>query len=138
LVLGAFVVGTTAPALAQGTQTQTAPTPATSTAPAAKPAAPAASTTPAAKPEPKKAATLKPVAGTVKTVSADSLVVVASGKDKKEWTFVLDKDTKVTKADKPADAKALAEKDAVTVRYKEADGKMIATSVNVKTPKKSS
>jgi hypothetical protein len=112
-----FVVGPTALVFAQGTQT--APT----QAPATSPAAPAA----------KKVAT-KSATGTVKSTTADSLMLVTEGKDKKtkEWTFVLDKDTKITKAGKPAEAKDLAEKDVATVTYTEAEGKMHAKSVVVK------
>ena len=112
-----FVLGPTALVFAQGTQTAPAQAPATS------PAAPAA----------KKVAT-KSATGTVKSTTADSLMLVTEGKDKKtkEWTFVLDKDTKITKAGKPAEAKDLAEKDMATVTYTEAEGKMHAKSVVVK------
>jgi hypothetical protein len=119
------VVGLTAPVFAQGTQT--APTQAPATSPAA-PAAPGAKA-----PTAKKVAT-KSATGTVKSATADSLMLVTEGKDKKtkEWTFVLDKDTKITKAGKPAEAKDLAEKDVATVTYSEAEGKMHAKSVVVK------
>jgi hypothetical protein len=118
-------VGLTAPVFAQGTQT--APTQAPVTSPAA-PAAPGAKA-----PTAKKVAT-KSATGTVKSTTADSLMLVTEGKDKKtkEWTFVLDKDTKIRKAGKPAEAKDLAEKDVATVTYTEAEGKMHAKSVVVK------
>jgi hypothetical protein len=128
----AFLAGLAAPVLAQSTQT-----------PSTTPAAPAAggATTPAPKAapaKPVKKVVAKHVTGTVKSAAADSLVLVTLNKDKteKEWTFVLDKDTKIMKAGKPAEAKDLAEKDAATVSYKEADGKMHATSVTIKTAKK--
>ena len=70
----------------------------------------------------------------MKSATADSLMLVTVGKDKKEkdWTFVLDKDTKIMKDGKAAEAKDLAEKDAATVTYTEAAGKMTAKSVTVK------
>jgi hypothetical protein len=121
------VTGLLGPAFAQGT-----PAPST-------PAAPGAGS--AAAPAPKAAAKkvqVKSVTGTVKAAAPDSLVLVTVNKDKteKEWTFVLDKDTKIRKGGKPAEAKDLAEKDAATVSYREADGKLHATSVTVKAPKK--
>jgi len=109
----------TLPALAQQTGTQAAPE--------AKPAA-----KPEAKPA-KAAVKVKSASGTVKSVSADSLTLV--GKDNKEWTFALTKDTKIHKGGKAIEAKDLAEQDAVSVRYTEAEGKMTATSVTVRTAK---
>ena len=107
-----FVVGPTALVFAQGTQAAPAQAPATS------PAAPAA----------KKVAT-KSATGTVKSTTADSLMLVTKGKDKKtkEWTFVLDNDTKITKAGKPAEAKDLAEKDMATVTYPKPRGRSSET-----------
>lgn len=122
-LVSAFVVaGLVGPMFAQGTQapgTQAAPAPGGATAP-----------TPKAQ---------KSVTGTVKTAAPDSLVLVTVNKDKseKEWAFVLDKATKVRKGGKPADVKDLAEKDTATVSYREeADGKLHATSVTVRAPKK--
>ena len=119
------VVGLTAPVFAQGTQS--APT----QAPATSPAAPAA---PAAKGPAARKVAIKSATGTVRSATSDSLMLVTEGKDKKtkEWTFVLDKDTKITKAGKPAEAKDLAEKDVATVTYTEAERKMHAKSVVVK------
>jgi hypothetical protein len=114
----AFLLGFAAPVLAQQSTAPAAPAP----APAQK--APA-------KAEVKPAAKAKSAIGTVKSASADSLVLVA-GKDKKEWTFGIDKDTKITKAGKAATAADLAADDAATVTYTEADGKMHAKSVSVK------
>jgi hypothetical protein len=116
-VMIALVVGLAAPVLAQQ----------------AAPAAPAAPATPApAKTEPAKAAAkAKSATGTVKTATADNLVLVA-GKDKKEMSFAVDKDTKITKAGKAATAADLAANDTATVSYTEADGKMTAKAVTVK------
>jgi hypothetical protein len=120
----ALVAGMALPVLAQGTQT--APAPAAPAAPAAK--APAKTDAP-------KAAVVKPksATGTVKTASAESLVVL--DKDKKEWTFAVAKDTKIMKGGKAVEPKDLAENDPVTIQFTEADGKMTAKTVTVKTTK---
>jgi hypothetical protein len=112
MVAAAFVAGLVAPVLAQGT------------------AAPAKT---------QAKAKARSAIGTVKSVTADSLVVVTQNRDKteKEWTFVLDKDTKVTKAGKAITATDLAAKDAVTVTFVEVDGKVTARTVAVKAVKKS-
>lgn len=117
LVMVTFLLALAAPALAQSSA----------------PASPAPAKTEPAKTDAKKMAT-KSATGAVKTVSADSLVVVA-GKDKKEWTFAVDKDTKITKAGKAAKPEELAANDSATVTYVEADGKMWAKSVSVKAAK---
>ena len=67
----------------------------------------------------------------MKSASADSLVLMA-GKDKKEWTFALDKDTKITKGGKAAKVEEVAADDSATVSYVEMDGKMHAKTVSVK------
>jgi hypothetical protein len=125
IVMLAFAVALAAPALAQ--QSSTTTTAPSSSAPAtsapAKPAEPAKKDATAAKP--------KTATGTVKTASADNVVVVV-GKDKKEMTFALDKDTKVTKAGKAATAADIAADDSATVSYTEKEGKMTAKSVSVK------
>jgi hypothetical protein len=117
LVMVTFLLSLAAPALAQQTPAMGAPVP------GAK--APAAGKT-----ELKKMAT-KTATGAVKAASADSLVLVA-GKDKKEWTFALDKDTKITKAGKAAKVEEVAADDSATVTYVEQDGKMHAKTVVVK------
>jgi hypothetical protein len=122
LVMVTFLLSLAVPALAQQTP------PASSTAPAAK--APAPAKTEPAKAEAKKMAPTS-ATGTVKSASADSLVLVA-GKDKKEWTFALDKDTKITKGGKAAKVEDVAADDSATVRYVEQDGKMHAKTVSVK------
>ncbi len=116
IVMVAFFFALAAPVLAQQS---------------AAPAAPAPAQKAPAKAELKKVEKPKSASGTVKTAAADSLVLVA-GKDKKEWTFGIDKDTKITKAGKAATAADLAADDAATVTYTEADGKMHAKSVSVK------
>jgi hypothetical protein len=121
IAMFAFVAMLAGPAIAQQA-------PATS-APAAKPAEPAKKEP--AKSDAKTMAKPKSAAGTVKSASADSLVLLA-GKDKKEMTFALDKDTKVTKGGKAATAADIAADDAATVSYTEHDGKMTAKGVAVK------
>lgn len=77
-------------------------------------------------------------AGTVKSVSPDSMVVAGKSKGKDtEWTFALNDKTKVKKAGKDAMAKDIAEGDKVTVRYMDDAGKMTAMSVSASTPKQS-
>ncbi|RPH76704.1 MAG: hypothetical protein EHM88_19170 [Candidatus Rokuibacteriota bacterium] len=118
-----LIAGMTGSGLAQG---QPAPTPAApkevKTAPEAKrPAAHNAS-------------------GTVKTASADNLVVSGKAKGGKdaEWTFVVDPKTTVRKAGKDISAGDLAAGDPVHVRYHEAGGKNVADSVMVRAAKKPS
>lgn len=124
IVTGVVVVGLVAPVFAQ--TTSPAPAPAAPATPAPAPKAPAKSDA--------KVAKTKSATGTVKSASADSLVLVA-GKDKKEWTFALDKDTKITKGGKAVDPKDLTDKDSATVTYTEAEGKMTAKTVTVKAAK---
>jgi hypothetical protein len=112
IVMVALVFGLAAPVLAQQAPASSAP------------ASPAPAKTDA-KAKPKSAT------GTVKTASADNLVLVA-GKDKKEMTFAVDKDTKITKAGKAAKPADIAAEDSATVTYTEAEGKMVAKTVAVK------
>jgi hypothetical protein len=123
LVMGTFLLSLAVPALAQQT-------PAPSSAPAAPSSAPAAKTPAPAKADTKKVAT-KTATGTVKSAAPDNLVVMA-GKDKKEWTFALDKDTKITKGGKAAKVEDVTADDSATVTYVEQDGKMHAKTVSVK------
>jgi hypothetical protein len=136
IVTATFVAGLVGSAFAQ--TTPPAGTQAPATTPAPKPAAPATGGASTAAPAAKKAAMKPPVTGTVKTAAPDSLVLVTMDKDKKEkeWAFVLDKDTTIKQGDKKVEAKDLKEKDTATVAYKEADGKMIATTVTLKPAKK--
>lgn len=68
--------------------------------------------------------------GMVKAATADSLTVV--GKDKKEWTFVVDTKTSIKKAGKAVVATDLKEGDPVHVQFSDADGKLVAKAVTVK------
>ena len=72
--------------------------------------------------------------GHVKSAAADRLVVRV-GKAQKEETFVVDPTTKITKAGKAIPATDLAVNDSVRVRYTEADGKLVAHTVTVRTGK---
>ncbi len=75
--------------------------------------------------------------GTVKSATPDGVVVSGKAKGKDiEWTFGVDTKTKIKKAGKDITAKDLAAGDSVHVRYKENDGKAVATSIIVRAPKK--
>jgi hypothetical protein len=77
----------------------------------------------------------KTASGTVKSASADSLVVAGKEKGKDtEWTFGVDAKTSIKKGGKAITAADLKAGDAVTVRYAEHEGKALAQSVNVKDP----
>lgn len=79
----------------------------------------------------------KTATGTVKSASADNIVVTGKEKGKDaEWTFAIDDKTKVKKANKDATAKDLTAGDNVVVRYMDHAGKMTASSVTVRAPKK--
>ena len=84
------------------------------------------------------AAKLKRASGTVKSVSADSLVIEVTEKDKskKDLTFALDKSSKLSKGGKSVIAKDVAAGDSATVSYEEKEGKMTAKSVTVTAPAK--
>ena len=91
-----------------------------------------------AKPMEKKAEK-KPMAktanGTVKTASADSVVVAGKDKGKDaEWTFAVDPKTTIKKGGKAITAADIKTGDSVQVKYTEADGKAMAQSVAVKAP----
>jgi hypothetical protein len=105
------------------------------------PAPPKTETAPKAEPKTddkvKKPAAALNASGTVKTASADSLVVAgkAKGKDA-EWTFAVDPKTKIRKNNKDVTATELAAGDSVQVRYHAEGGKNVADSVMVRTAKK--
>ncbi len=91
-----------------------------------------------AKPMEKKAEK-KPMAktanGTVKSASADSVVVAGKDKGKDaEWTFAVDPKTTIKKGGKAITAADIKTGDSVQVKYTEADGKAMAQSVTVKAP----
>src|SRR5215510_5329967 len=115
LIAVAFGAGMTGSALAQGQTTPTAPKA------AEKPAA-----------EMKKPAA-RDANGTVKSSSADALVVTgkAKGKDA-EWTFAVGRKTQIRKGGKDITAADLVAGDPVHVRYHEDAGKAVADSVMVK------
>jgi hypothetical protein len=76
------------------------------------------------------------VSGTVKTSSADTVVV--AGKDKgqdAEWTFAVEPVTNIRKGGKSITAADLKAGDAVQVRYTEREGKQMAQSILVRTAK---
>jgi Domain of unknown function (DUF5666) len=100
----------------------------------AAPAAPATSAAPAAPAKPATPAKRMTAVGHVKSAAADSLVVLV-GKAQHEETFVVDPTTKITKGGKPAAVSDLAANDSVRVSYTEADGKMVAKTVRVRTGK---
>ena len=80
----------------------------------------------------KKAAT-KSASGTVKSASADSLVVGGKMKGKdEEWTFAVDPKTTIKKGGKAITAADVKAGDSVQVKYTEDGGKATAQSVMVK------
>ncbi len=84
-----------------------------------------------------KKASTKSANGTVKSASADSIVVAGKEKGKEaEWTFAVDPaKTKIKKGGKDITAADLKAGDSVTVRYAEQDGKATAHMVNVRAAK---
>jgi hypothetical protein len=77
----------------------------------------------------------KTASGTVKTASADSLVVAGKDKGKEtEWTFGVDAKTSIKKGGKPITPADLKAGDPVSVKYAEDGGKTMAQSVTVKAP----
>ena len=125
LIAAVFGIGIAGSAVAQTTTPAPAtPAPATTPAPAQKPA----ETKP--KSEVKKA---KTAMGTVKSASADSLVVAGKEKGKDaEWTFAVDAKTAIRKSGKAVTAADLKPGDQVQVRYMDHEGKATATAVQIK------
>jgi len=125
LIAAVFGIGIVGLATAQTTAPAPAtPAPATTPAPAQKPAE--------AKPKSdvKKA---KNAMGTVKSASADSLVVAGKEKGKDaEWTFAIDAKTAIRKSGKAVTAADVKPGDQVQVRYMDHDGKATAMAVQVK------
>ena len=123
LIAAVFGIGIAGSAVAQ-TTTPAPATPAPATTPAQKPA----ETKP--KSEVKKA---KTAMGTVKSASADSLVVAGKEKGKDaEWTFAVDAKTAIRKSGKAITAADLKPGDQVQVRYMDHEGKATAMAVQVK------
>ena len=80
-----------------------------------------------------KKAAAKSASGTVKSASADSLVVGGKMKGKdEEWTFGVDPKTTIKKGGKAITAADIKAGDSVQVKYTEDAGKMTAQSVTVK------
>jgi hypothetical protein len=77
--------------------------------------------------------TTKTANGTVKSASADSIVVTGKVKGKdEEWTFGVDSKTSIKKGGKAIMAGDVKAGDSVQVKYMEHDGKVMAQSVMVK------
>lgn len=76
----------------------------------------------------------KTASGTVKSASADSVVVAGKerGGKEAEWTFAVDAKTSIKKSGKAITAADIKAGDSVQVKYTEADGKAMAHSVTVK------
>src|SRR5262245_34984828 len=75
----------------------------------------------------------KSASGTVKSASADSLVVGGKMKGKdEEWTFGVDSKTSIKKGGKAITAADVKAGDSVSVKYTEDGGKATAQSVMVK------
>ena len=75
----------------------------------------------------------KSASGTVKSASANSLVVGGKMKDKdEEWTFGVDSKTAIKKGGKAVTAADVKAGDSVQVKYTEDGGKAMAQSVMVK------
>lgn len=108
--------------------------------PAPAPATPAPATTPAPaqkpaemKPKSSDVKKAKNAQGTVKSASADSLVVAGKEKGKDaEWTFAVDSKTAIRKSGKAITAADLKPGDQVHVRYMDHEGKATAMAVQVK------
>ena len=95
-----------------------------------------AAAAPEKKADTKKAAS-RNVSGTVRSASADALVV--TGKDKgrdAEWTFALEPATNIRKGSKSITGGDLKAGDVVQVRFAEQNGKATAQSILVKAAKK--
>lgn len=124
LVAIAFAVGSAGFAFAQAP----APAPAEKKAEEKKPGKPAETKM--------KKMPVKNASGTVKSASADSLVV--AGKEKKkdvEWTFAVDAKTAIKKGNKSITAGDLKAGDSVHVRYMDTDGKAVAQAITVRAKK---
>jgi hypothetical protein len=127
-----FGIGSAGPAVAQSTAS---PAPAQTPAPAPGPAQKSADS----KPKPAEVKKTKQAQGTVKSTSADSLVV--AGKEKNpgtkemkdaEWTFAVDAKTAIRKSGKAITATDLKPGDTVQVRYMDQAGKPTAVAIQVK------
>lgn len=76
---------------------------------------------------------VKAANGTVKSATADSVVVTGKDKGKDvDWTFSINDTTQIKKAGKDVTAKDLAPGDGVNVRYMDHEGKSVASAINVR------
>jgi ribosomal protein S1 len=124
LIAVAFGVSLAGPAIAQTT------TPAPATPPPAATPAPGQKPAEMKKSDVKKA---KTAVGTVKSASADNLMVAGKEKGKDaEWTFAVDSKTAIRKSGKSITAADLKPGDQVQVRYMDHEGKATAMAVQVK------
>jgi hypothetical protein len=77
------------------------------------------------------------VSGTVRSATAETIVVAGRDKGKDaEWTFAVEPTTNIRKGNKSIVAGDIKSGDAVQVRYVERDGKAMAQSILVKAPAK--
>lgn len=83
------------------------------------------------KAEVRKTPARKSASGTVKSASADTVVVVGKEKDV-EWAFAVDVKTMIKVNGKSIVATDLKPGDAVRVRYSEQDGRALAHTISVK------
>ncbi len=98
----------------------------------AQTAAPAPAEKKADKPAEKKMP-VKSAHGTVKSATADSVVVAGKAKKKDiEWTFAVDAKTAIKKGGKSITAADLKAGDEVHVRYMDANGKAVAQAITVR------
>jgi hypothetical protein len=119
IAASAFAASLASPALAQ------------TSAPATKSDAPKAEKMDKAAAKPAKS---KTTTGKLKKVTDTEIVVIVTpkGKDAEDWTFIVEKETKIMKGGKVVGVKDVMEAETVTVTYAEADGKKTAKSVTSK------
>jgi len=76
---------------------------------------------------------VKTANGTVKSATADSVVIVGKDRGKDvDWTFSVNDATQIKKAGKAVTAPDLAPGDGVNVRYTDYEGKSVASVINVR------
>ena len=96
-------------------------------------AAPKAEEKKADKPAEMKKMPVKNASGTVKSASANGVVVAGKEKTKDvEWTFGVDPKTAIKKGGKSITAGDLKAGDSVIVRYMDMDGKAVAQAITVR------
>ncbi|HXF96574.1 MAG TPA: DUF5666 domain-containing protein [Gemmatimonadales bacterium] len=119
LLIAAFVAASAVSAWAQ--------------APAPKPEEKKTEKPAAEKKAPAKKPAAKTASGTVKSASADSVVVAGKEKGKDaEWTFAVDAKTTIKKGGKDVTAADLKSGDPVHVRYTQEGGKQVAQAITVR------